>query len=518
MEATQNVDEVQALKNRVGELEKALQEKEQQLAQIVAHNPMSIAMFDTDMRYLAANKTWMSGYNLGDRNIMGLTHYEVFPEIGEDWKAIHRRCLAGDIDRNPEAAFPRADGSLDWLSWEVRPWHKANGEIGGLVMYTEVITERVKAREAVQQTQQMYQQILDAITDMVLVKGEKSRIVWANKSFRDYYGMTNEQMRDMIDASFNEPDNTLQYIKDDAQVYESGKPLNIPEEPVTRHDGEVRQFNTVKSPIFGEQGKTTMTVGVSRDITERKRAEKERERLIRELEEALMFKDHFLATMSHELRTPLNAVLGFAGIALMRDDVSDPIIMMLERIKLNSKRLLNLINDILDISRINSKRIEIVTRPVNLPELIRGWHQDFRQLAEEKGLALEFSLDPKLPATIIGDEERLTQITGNLVNNALKFTEKGKIEIITEHRNNQWAIIIKDTGIGIPDIWQHLIFEEFRQVDSSSRRKYGGAGLGLSIVQKLCILMGGDVTVASKPGEGSTFTVTLPITLPTSSN
>lgn len=383
----------EVLQKQVEALTAELNATRHQMSSLIRHMPLSIAMFDTDMRYIAVNNQWMSGYGLGERDIIGLTHYEVFPEIGEDWKAIHRRCLAGDVDRNDMVAFPRADGTLDWIRWEVRPWYKADETIGGLVMYTEVITER--------------KQVADA----------------------------------------------------------------------------------------------------------RAKAEAERERLIRELEEALLFKDQFLATMSHELRTPLNAILGYAGIALNQDGLPDNIVNMLERTKVNGRRLLNLINDILDLSRINSKRIRIVARPIPLAELVQGWQTDFTKQAADKNLSFTFHLDPKLPNTIIGDEERLTQIAANLLNNAIKFTDQGGVTLDVRMVDGQWQIIVSDTGIGIPDTWQHLIFDEFRQVDSSSRRKYGGTGLGLSIVQKLALLMGGDVSVKSKPGEGSTFTVTLPLQL-----
>ncbi len=123
-----------------------------QLNQLVESIPLSIAMFDTEMRYLVANKMWMESYELGDRDILGKSHYEIFPEIGEDWKAIHQRCLQGEIDRNEGAPFPREDGSLDWVRWEVRPWYAAGEEIGGLIMYTEVITER-KLAEQINQVQ-----------------------------------------------------------------------------------------------------------------------------------------------------------------------------------------------------------------------------------------------------------------------------------------------------------------------------------------------------------------------------
>ena len=250
---------------------------------------------------------------------------------------------------------------------------------------------------------------------------------------------------------------------------------------------------------------------LEQNVDQLQRTQKERERLIRELESALIFKDQFLATMSHELRTPMNAIIGYTGIALTREGVPDSVRNMLERTKVNSNRLLSLINDILDISRINAGRVEIVTRRMNLHDVAQGWYNDFKRQAQEKNLELTFSLDPNLPRFIIGDEERLTQITSNLLNNAIKFTDEGKVTLALVRKENDVVITVTDSGIGIPDTWQHLIFEEFRQVDASSKRRHGGAGLGLSIVQKLCVLMGGTITVSSKMGEGSIFTVTLPL-------
>jgi rsbT co-antagonist protein RsbR len=142
------------------------------------------------------------------------------------------------------------------------------------------LEQRVEAgTQALRASERRYRQILDAIPDFVLVKGEKSRIVWANKSFREYYGMSEDDLTGLVDAPFNEPDYTQQYIQDDAFVFNQAQVLNIPEEPVTRHDGTVRMFNTIKSPIFNENNEVVMTLGVSRDITERKEIEAERERL-----------------------------------------------------------------------------------------------------------------------------------------------------------------------------------------------------------------------------------------------
>lgn len=261
-------------------------------------------------------------------------------------------------------------------------------------------------------------------------------------------------------------------------------------------------------------GKVAMIYGAFQDIEERKLYEKEQQRLIRELKAALLFKDQFLSIMSHELRTPLNAIQGYTGLVLQEEGLSSDITYMLERCLANGKRLLGLINDILDISRINANRIELVPRKVEFQPLAEAWYNDFKTTAINQKLDFRLDFDPGLPTSIMADEERLTQIVANLLQNAFKFTEAGSVTLsVMKKGEAEWTISVTDTGIGISDTWHHLIFDEFRQVDSSSRRKYGGSGLGLSIVQKLCRLMGGNVSVNSQIGQGSTFTVTLPIVL-----
>lgn len=238
---------------------------------------------------------------------------------------------------------------------------------------------------------------------------------------------------------------------------------------------------------------------------------RELETLVTDLQSAMLFKDQFLATMSHELRTPLNAIIGFSGMGLA-EDYPEEIEHLFERIRVNALRQLGLINDILDISRINAKRLEILSVRVALHELIKGWYTDFQKQARDKGLEFILELDSSLPLETTHDPDRLTQIASNLLTNAVKFTDKGSLKLSTKRLNDTtWTLTITDTGTGIPETWQHVIFDEFRQVDGTSARKHGGAGLGLSIVQKLCLLMGGSIRLESKVGEGSTFIVTLPL-------
>lgn len=226
-------------------------------------------------------------------------------------------------------------------------------------------------------------------------------------------------------------------------------------------------------------------------------------------------KSEFLSTMSHELRTPLNAIEGFTSIMLsgMGVELSPRAEDMVKRVSANSKRLLYLINDFLDLSRIESGRLELTKEPLSPIELVQTWEEEIGVLAKEKNLDFIISVSDKLPATIIGDEDALSKIVINLLGNAFKFTHEGQVSLDLQPVDESWAIVVSDTGIGIPPYAREYIFDEFRQVDGSSKRLYGGTGLGLALVQKLARAMDGTVTLQSEVGVGSVFTVTLPLEL-----
>lgn len=224
-------------------------------------------------------------------------------------------------------------------------------------------------------------------------------------------------------------------------------------------------------------------------------------------------KSEFLSTMSHELRTPLNAIEGFTGIMLggMGVELDLKARGMVERISTNSKRLIDLVNDFLDLSRIESGRMELVDVAFSPSDLVEKWRKQLSVLADQKSLLFLINVDPALPSRLLGDDDALSKIGQNLLSNAFKFTEKGRVTLDVKRKDNTWQIIVSDTGIGIPSHAHEYIFDEFRQVDGSSTRKYGGTGLGLAIVQKLVRLMDGTIQLESQVGEGSTFTVTLPL-------
>jgi signal transduction histidine kinase/DNA-binding response OmpR family regulator len=236
----------------------------------------------------------------------------------------------------------------------------------------------------------------------------------------------------------------------------------------------------------------------------------------RELQRASALKDRFLASVSHELRTPMTVILGFTAALLKggQGNLNAQQRESLERVQRNAKLLLGLINDVLDISKIEAGKVEIHRQRVLLPTLARQVEADYGEAARNKRLTLRSEIAPGLES-VTTDPERVMQIIANLVGNALKFTERGSITVRFEPRDpDSWAIVVSDTGIGIPQEEQSVIFEEFRQGEAVEHRGRGGTGLGLAIVKKLAAVLGGSVTIESAAGEGSQFTVVLPRELP----
>jgi len=257
---------------------------------------------------------------------------------------------------------------------------------------------------------------------------------------------------------------------------------------------------------------------LSGEIEERIKREQELQRTLEALaaakkqaEIADNLKSAFLATMSHELRTPLNSIIGFTGLILRErvGPLNDEQRKQMNMVRASAQHLLALINDVLDISKIEAGQMQLLLEDIDLLQMIEKVVQSTRPLAEGKGLELGFVMDPSL-RTVTGDARRLEQVLLNLLSNAIKFTEKGSIRITCESNDFDTVINVIDTGIGIRDEDLETIFKSFRQVDSGIGRKYEGTGLGLSISKKLIELMGGKIWVTSTWGSGSTFSFSLP--------
>ncbi|NJL95155.1 MAG: HAMP domain-containing histidine kinase [Anaerolineae bacterium] len=232
-----------------------------------------------------------------------------------------------------------------------------------------------------------------------------------------------------------------------------------------------------------------------------------------ELARANELKDQFLANMSHELRTPLNAIIGYTELLVdgHYGAISEKQHSRMEKVLRNSRHLLSLINNVLDLSKIEAGQMRKVLEPVDVPGLASGVVDTLLPLATGKGLALTLECEP---LTLQADPGQLRQVLINLVGNAIKFTENGQVQIIARQVDGHISIAVQDTGIGIPPEHHAAIFEAFRQVDNSSTRAYAGTGLGLAICKRLIEMHHGQIVLESTPGQGSTFTIRLPLEQP----
>ncbi|MER3446094.1 MAG: hybrid sensor histidine kinase/response regulator [Candidatus Dadabacteria bacterium] len=329
-----------------------------------------------------------------------------------------------------------------------------------------------------------------SINDSVYITDMDNRIIFVNKAFCKTYGHEEGNI-------LGRDSNVLGEVSLKDEFYHR------------RKDGSTFPVSLSRSAIKDESGNEVAVIGVVRDITEHKRAEEELKKAKEAAEVANSAKSQFLAVMSHEIRTPMNAIIGMADL-LWETNLTPEQREYVRIFRRAGDSLLNLINDLLDLSKVEAGRLELENIGFDLCELIEKTVEILAVRAHEKGIELNFYISPDVPTNLVGDPKRLSQILINLVGNAIKFTEKGEVLLSVENNNETKDGIcllfsIRDTGIGIPSERLSVIFDNFTQVDSSITRKYGGTGLGLSISKKLVELMKGSIWVESRFGEGSTF-------------
>ena len=360
--------------------------------------------------------------------------------------------------------------------------------------------------------------IVESSDDAIISKSLRGVILTWNKGAERMFGYRAEEVigKSMTilvgpDREDEEPDILEQLSR--------GEHINHFETVRIAKDGRGVDISLSVYPIRGKDGAVIAAASIARDISDRKRSEEEREALLareqaarKEAEEANRFKDEFLATMSHELRTPLTSIAGWAALLLRGGLDSQATARALASIDRNAKAQAQLIDDLLDVSRIISGRLRLDVQPVDLPGVLQAAADSARPAAQAKGIHLETVLDPKA-GPVAGDPGRVQQIVWNLLSNAVKFTPKGgRVQLRLERVNSHVEITVSDTGIGIVSEATPHIFERFWQSERGTTRGQGGLGLGLAIVRHLTELHGGSAHVYSGGiNEGTTFTVKLPL-------
>jgi len=277
-------------------------------------------------------------------------------------------------------------------------------------------------------------------------------------------------------------------------------------------DGSYYWVHTSIIPFLDDMGKPIQYIAIRTDITQRKKMETDLRKAKKEAEQNAKIKENFLANMSHEIRTPMNGVFGFARL-LLQTDINQTQRNYLESIYSSAENLLTVVNDILDISKIESGTYTIKTEDFNLQKVIKDTLSILQLAAKEKGLKLGWTISDDFPPNtiLLGDPKRLAQIIINLVGNAIKFTKEGYVDLSVFKKDQKLYVEVTDTGIGIPPNKQATIFDSFTQVENYQTREHDGTGLGLAICKKLVLLMGSDIWLQSTAGEGATFSFYIPL-------
>jgi PAS domain S-box-containing protein len=393
---------------------------------------------------------------------------------------------------------------------------------GERLMTIEDLTEAHAERQALVRSAEQLRELLDSSPSAVAIVGPGGRLLYTNRKHDELYGVAADQMPKNVRELYVDPTQRDRFL----EIFRRDGRLVNGEMHSRRPDGKT--FWALLSWNHIEWDGQPCLIAWIYDISDRKKAEAAVEDARRAAEMANQTKSDFLANMSHELRTPLNAIIGYAEI--LKEDAEDAgqddMLPDLTKIETAGKHLLRLINDILDLSKIEAGRMEVFVEPVNIPNLV----DEVRALA----MPLALNNDNKLDVVIgdgVGelqtDHTKLKQSLLNLVSNACKFSKDGKVTIAVDRVAGEEGVggpdapeelrfRVSDTGIGMTPAQLAKLFQPFTQADSSTTRQFGGTGLGLAITKRFCALLGGDVTVESEPGKGSVFTIMLPTSLPPS--
>ena len=513
--------------NRIADLISTLLSAETRMRLLVENAPVALALFDTQMRNVAWSKRWETDYRIEGRVMLGHSHYETFPDLPDVWREAHRRGLAGESLSSAEDRFERDDGSEQFISWGVTPWHDATGAVGGIIIMTIDVTEIVVNRANLSGWKKAFAsaRVGLAISDSNVP--DETRIVEVNPHLAHLLGRTHAELHGAL---------VMPLI---AEGWQDSMRAIVPELDATGHvsfESMLLAADGRKLPILMDISAQPVTTGGSQrriifvvELAERYRLLREVEDSIAELKAtnlrlrqttddaiaATSTRNVILANMSHELRTPLSHVLGFAHL-LESMPLEAKAMDRVQRITLAGGALLRLVNMLLDAVRIETGTLLIKDQDFRLEDVLATLNRDLLPQLRKAGRQVNTSLEPDLPALLIGDPARIGQALRELIDNALKFSAQGPVSVRAEKRltasgDTRLRLEVEDHGAGVPPEQEHALFSWFMQGDSSATRSVGGIGMGLVVAQRITFLMEGSMGYRTNPGGGSTFWMDLPL-------
>ena len=491
--------------------EKVIRDSQALYSSLVENLPVNVFRKDLEGRIVFGNRRYCETLGLPLEELLGKTDFDLFPpELAEKYRKDDAAVLATEEGWEDVEEHRKPDGEMIYVHVLKTPVRDAEGNVTGIQGMFWDVTARKQAEAALEQERYLLHSLMDNLPHNIYFKDKESRFTRINKALADNFGLGDaSEAIGKTDFDFFTDEHAGAAMADEQEIIRSGRPLVDKEEEETWTNGHSSWALTTKMPLYGNDGSVVGTFGISRDITEQKRAA-EALRVAKEAAEAAnRAKSDFLANMSHEIRTPMNAIIGMTELVLdtpLADSQQD----YLKMVRESGDALLALINDILDFSKIEAGKLELESVPFDLREILGDTMKSLAMRAHSKGLELACEIQSDVPDRLVGDPGRLRQIVVNLVGNAVKFTDTGEVVLTVGHESRSDGEVVlrfavSDTGIGIPEDKAAHIFGAFEQADSTTTRRFGGTGLGLPISSRLVESMGGRISVESRVGHGSTF-------------
>ncbi len=513
---TQDITEIKLAEMAIKESEQRVRETEKFFRSVLELAPDGLMVVSEDGTIQLANAQCEKLFGYSREELIGqkveiLVPDEIRPQHHELRAKFHREHGARGMGLGRELRGRRKDGSLFPIDIGLSPLpHR--GETGAQVAVSiRDITERKKNEEALAESERRVRRILEVTTEGFVLVDNAAQIVQVNDALCEICARPKDQLIGQSIFAFTDEENT-RILKENVAKRIKGEHTGAYDLSLSRPDGSQVPCRVSASALIDEKGVRHGTFAMFTDITDQKRSEVELKTAKAKAEEATQMKSMFLANMSHEIRTPMNAIIGLSHLALktplnakQRDYVS--------KVHNAGTSLLAIINDILDFSKIEAGKLDIESTDFKLDDVITSVTTITGQKAQDKGLEYLAHVAPGIPQFLQGDPLRLGQILTNLINNSVKFTERGEVRVNAEMLQQtgekcQLKFSIHDTGIGMTKEQAARLFKPFTQADMSTTRKHGGTGLGLTISRRLVELMGGQIWLESEPGVGSAFTFT----------
>ncbi|MBF0187662.1 MAG: PAS domain S-box protein, partial [Magnetococcales bacterium] len=491
-------------------MEESLQQNRARWRGLAQNSPDYIMTLNRQLEILFINRT-VPG--LSREQVIGMELPALAPNQRHTVTITLQRALETQEQTSYETFHVDPDGRRRYFRTRVLPISREELE-GELLVTSTDITDQKRTEMRLSESQRNYEVILESSPAMIWYIDRQHRVQRLNRAAADLSGreqaaVIGKTALELFPESF-----ARNYQQDNEEIMASGQARSgIVEQGLDPATGEVRWYRTDKIPNVDEEGQVNGITIFASDITREKGALEALETAKEQAEAATIAKSEFLSTMSHEIRTPMNVVIGMSDILM--ESVSDPEqLRQLRRLQEAGNNLLELINNILDLSRFEAGRMTVTREPFDPAQLLRATVSLFEQVAQEKGVALRCHLDSRLPDAVMGDAGSLRRVLMNLLSNALKFTDEGSVEVELSWQNSdpyQAHILVRDSGIGLDPEHIETIFDRFYQVESGMTRRFGGSGLGLAITRQLVELMRGEIRIESRARKGSVFHVELPL-------